>query len=83
MFEFKIFGNRMTFKKIIIGILSLRGCTLASSYALCHSFHPLTLIFIQVITFCKIACVSLIEIEVKLTLNLESFMAYWQHLNIA
>jgi hypothetical protein len=75
----------MTFeaKRIIIGILSLRGCTLASSHALCHSFHPLALILIQVIIFYQIACVSFIEIEVKLTLNLESFMAYWQHLNIA
>jgi hypothetical protein len=55
--------------------------TLAISHALNHSCHQLSLLLVQVMIFCKIDHVFLIEVNP--TDTLESFAAYWQHLNIA
>jgi hypothetical protein len=47
-----------------------------SRHILYYSYHPLPLIFVQVMVFCNIDCANLIEIEVKPTHTLVSFVAY-------
>ncbi len=44
---------------------------------------PFSLFFVNVIVFCKMDCVSSMKIKVKPTQTLESFVACWQHLNMA
>jgi hypothetical protein len=77
--------NRMIFEAnhVLIEVFNLCGQhTLISKQVFFHSYHPLPLFFVQVIVFYKIDWHSLMEIDVKPTNTLESYVAYWQHFDI-
>ncbi len=78
----RVFWNRTTLeaKQVFTWILSLRGSTFASSHAILAIPYHFSL---SKWWFFTKHMFLYIEIEVKPTHILESFVAYWQHLDIA
>jgi hypothetical protein len=57
--------------------LSFHGVIPIAILALCHSCHPSPLFLVHVVVFYKMVYVSLMEIKVKLTQTLKSFVSCW------